>query len=724
MRAPVFIRLFATIGAATTPIATVLADHHHGPDNHHIDEEIVVSAPFQKNAAETALPIDVLRGEALRQAVGNTLGSTLNNMPGIQNASFGTGVGRPVIRGQSGNRVQVLQNSVNNVDVSAVSQDHANGVEAQLAERIEVIRGPATLLYGNGAVGGIVNVIDGRIPTRIFDHPEIFLQQSHDTNNDENNTLGKLNVSFGDLSFHLDGFSRRSNNTEIDGFAAVPDPEEITEDIDHAVRSGVIENSDMQSDGASVGFSWISDRGYIGFSMNQLDNNYGLPPGVHEHHDDEHEGEEHEDEDHEDEDHEDEDHAEDEHAEEDALIRIDLEQRRYDVKGSWTLDGPFISSVSGSVNVTDYEHLELEILDGISEPGTRFQNDGYEARFEIRHAPIAGWQGNWGVQTGDTTFSAIGAERFIPETDTETLALFAVEQYESDSWIWELGARVERQQLDGGAACRHQETTLSLSASAQRAFGESNNLIIGLSRSERAPTLEERYSNINDATCQTQATGELVEHAATGLFEIGQPDLDPEVSTNLEFGLRKYASHFEARLNFYYNVIDDYIYLQNQSSDSDIATWTARDAVFYGFESELTYPLRLRNNTQVDLRLMADMVRARFTEQKSTGRNIPRIPPARLGAGIRYSGNRWTISADATHAFAQNNNAEFETETQSYTRVDLYADYHLELGSAEWLFYANADNLLDEEIRNHTSFLKDVVPEPGRSIRLGIRFSY
>lgn len=739
MNVSVVYRFITTVGAVTLPISAVQADHHHTPGNHHYDEEIVVSAPFQKNAAETALPINVLSGESLRQTLGNTLGDSLGHMPGIQNASFGTGVGRPVIRGQSGNRVQILQNSVSNVDVSAVSQDHANGVEAQLAERIEVIRGPATLLYGNGAVGGIVNVIDGRIPTRMFDHPEIFLQQSHNANSDENNTLGKFNASVGNFSIHLDGFTRKSNNTEISGFAALPEADEDEHEGEHEdeheeehedeahdhddegeeARRGVIENSDTDARGVSAGFSWVSEAGFLGFSFNRLDNNYGLPPGVHGHHDEEHDDDDHAGDDpmHDEEEH-------DDHSEEEATIRIDLAQKRYDLKGAWTFERGFVKSVSGHVNVTEYEHEELEIEDGIAEVGTRFENEGYEARFEIGHTPVLGWEGNWGVQMGDTTFSAIGEESFIPETDTQSVALFAVEQQTYGDWTWELGARVERLELDSGAACSHNETTVSLSASLQRPLNDSTNLLAALSRSERAPTLEERYSNINDTTCQVQAASNLVEHAATGLLEIGNPELDPEVSSNLEFGLRKYGDRWEAEINVYYNAIDDYIYLQGDSTDDDIAVWAASDAVFYGFESELRYPLAIRASTQLDLRLMADLVRARFDDPVLGSRNIPRIPPARLGAGFRYSGGNWTISADVTEAFEQNDTATGETDTQGYTSVDLYADYHMDFGNAELLFYANADNLLDEEIRSHASFLKDVAPEAGRSIRFGVRFSY
>ncbi|MFT7218668.1 MAG: iron complex outermembrane receptor protein [Candidatus Azotimanducaceae bacterium] len=724
--------LATVVFAAVVPIQAAKADHHHETTHHHIDEEIVVSAPFQKRAADTALSVEILSGEALRQAVGNTLGDTLDGIPGIQNASFGTGVGHPVIRGQSGNRVQILQNSVNNVDVAGVSQDHADGVEPLLADRIEVIRGPATLLYGNGAIGGVVNVIDGRIPSRLFDHAEIVVQQSHDANNDENKTLGKINASLGSLSVHLDGYSRKSNNTNIPGFAVLSaiDADQHAEDGDeHADeheehegeqeepgRQGVIENSNTDASGYSVGLSWVTDSGYVGYSYNRIDNSYGLPLGGHAHTEDESEDEHHDEHDHADE------LGEESEAEE--LVRIDLQQKRHDLKAEYRFTEGFVNRVSAQINITDYAHNELEILGGVAEIGTRFENEGTATRIEFGHAPVGNWFGTFGIQLGDTTFSAIGAESFIPETDTRSTALFAVERLELEDWQWELGARVERLNLDAGESCDSDETTLSLSVTGIRDLNDETNVMFGLSRSERAATLEERFSNIDVSACAPALQGNLVEHAATQLFEIGNPNLDAEVSLNLEVGFRKHSGAWTAEINAYYNTIDDYIYLQTSGIDDELASYNAQDALFYGVESELQYHWPLKHGAEFKLSFMADAVKASFDDSVTGDRDVPRIPPMRVGIKADYQASNWAVALNVMEVWDQDDTAAGETRTQGYTRVDLYTDYHVTFGRAEALLFANAKNLTDERIRSHASFLKDIAPEPGRSIQLGIRFSY
>ena len=294
------LRIFLTVVALYHATSFANNDKH---SRHDYEEEIVVSAPFQQNEANTALPINVLTGEALAREVEDALGATLKNQIGIHNTSFGPGVGQTVIRGQSGNRVQVLQNSVSNVDVSSISPDHVNGVEPALASRIEVIRGPSTLLYGNGAIGGIVNIIDDRILTSSLDQPEFLLEQSHNTVNDGNKTVAKLNATLGRFNFHLDGFRRDNNDVEIDGLAIDEAALELLEEAheeDHEEEAhaeeeghgheeeivnsnGYIANSDAESDGYTFGTSVSGEQGFIGISVSRLNNEYGLPGGTHGH---------------------------------------------------------------------------------------------------------------------------------------------------------------------------------------------------------------------------------------------------------------------------------------------------------------------------------------------------------------------------------------------------------------------------------------------------------
>lgn len=688
------------VGVMALLIAHSALGDHHKKENHHIEEEIVVSAPFQRNVADTALPVTLIKGESYRKAVSSSLGETLQNQPGIQNSSFGPGVGRAVVRGQSGNRVQVLQNSANTLDVSAISPDHANGVDPFLATGIEVVRGPATLLYGNGAIGGIVNVLDERIPESSFATPEFSIERTHNTVNDENKTVGKLNFSKGLFNFHLDAIGRDNNDVEIDGYAIdeLLQPETNTR--------GFIANSEAEASGYTIGTSISGDWGFIGLSRNDLDNEYGLPPGAHEHEEDGH-GDEHG----------------DEQGEELDFVRLDMSQTRYDLRGEFLPGDSFVEKITGGVNYTDYQHDELEFEAGESPVvGTRFDNKGLEARFTLSHKRINNWVGHWGVQYGDSEFSAQGEEAFIPETDRRNYALFGIERWDAQKTTFELGIRVERNNLDPGAQCDRDETTSSLSASVLRDLGDSTNLMVALSRSQRAPTLEERYSNIGIATCAPDQSS-LVLHAATGLYEIGNPDLDVETASNLEIGIKHNTGDWKGELNLYYNRISDYIYLLEAGTDSfdrPIANYRAQDATFYGAEVRLNRTLMQTQQGSLEVRLQGDLVRASFDK----GGDVPRLPPARVGSGLLFSSNQWSVDLGLTHVFDQKHTAAGESDTDGHTLLELYGDYHFTLGETELLMFVKGTNLLDEEIRNHMSFLKDFAPAAGRAIRFGVRFTY
>ena len=717
---------------------------------------IVVSAPFRQNEANTALPINVLTGEALAREVEDSLGATLRNQIGIHNTSFGPGVGQTVIRGQSGNRVQVLQNSVSNVDVSSISPDHVNGVEPALASRIEVIRGPSTLLYGNGAIGGIVNIIDDRILTSSIEQPEFLVEQSHNTVNEANKTVAKLNATLGRFNFHLDGFRRDNNDVEIDGFAIdeaalelleeahEEDHEEDHEEEAHAdeedhgheeeiVNSkGYIANSDSESDGYTFGTSVSGKQGFIGISVSRLNNEYGLPGGTHGHHEEEH-GDEHHDEDEHEEEHGDEHDDEDEHGEEhgeeheeegEEFVRLDMEQTRYDLKGEYRFEDGFLERVQASVNYTDYEHVELEIEpDGAAVIGTVFSNEGYEARVTATHSPIGRWEGVWGFQFSDTEFSALGEEAFIPETDSNGYALFAVERLEAAGVSWEFGYRYERNETDPGQNCDKRESTNSLSASLLYDFNSSSNMMIAISRSERAPTLEERYSNVDTSRCSAAVDPEdWVSHAATGLLEIGDPELGKERAANIEIGFRKHSGKLTGEISVYYNQIQDYIYLEDSGEfeEQTVARYVSEDTDFFGAEGRINFRALQNEYGELDLSLKGDLVRAEFDDSG----DVPRIPPARLGLSLAWHSPSWSLNMSLTKVFDQKETALGEFKTDGYTRLQLYADYHVDLGSGELLLFAKGNNLLDENIRDHTSFLKNYAPEPGRGVRLGVRYTY
>ncbi len=701
-------------------------------------QEIVVTAAFADSEAETALPIGVLTGEELAEKVSNSLGDTLKNEIGVNSASFGTGVGQPIIRGQTGNRVSVLQNGVGVTDASNVSPDHANGVEAVLANRLEVVRGPSTLLYGSGAVGGVVNVIDNRVPETLMDAPEFIIQQSRNSVNDENKTVVRLDASAGNFAFHLDAYTRENDNVEVPGLAvdesAVERLEELVaehlahehageeihdEEAGHADEAfdnsnGFIGNSDSEADAGTLGFSYVGDNGFIGFSANRLESNYGLPPGAHAH---AHGEEEHLDE-----------HVEEqaEAHEEVEFVRIDMESTRYDLRGMVSFTNSWVDNIRGAIGVTDYQHAEVEFFEaGGSGIGTLYSSEGSEGRFTLEHIPVGNWSGVWGLQFTDSEFSAAGEEAFIPRSDIGSLGLFAVERFTQGNLTAELGFRFEDNDVDPVGRCGFDGSATSLSGSVLYDMDAESNVLFGLSRSERAPTVEELYSNTDAATCAAYADAEnFVLHAATNLLEIGNPNLSEETSQNVEFGYRKHSGAWTGEVSAYYNAIDDYIFLDLTGAEHEgqaIASYLARDAIFRGLEAEISFTLMERGATSLVLGLFGDLVDAEFD---SDG-NVPRIPAAKVGGELRYFGPNWTMHLHLTRVDDQDDVGELELGTAGYSLLSLYVDYHWDFGAdSELKVFVRGDNLLDEEVRNHASFLKNYAPEPGRGVTLGLRFEY
>ncbi len=753
-------RTFLWRGAFTAVLiaasSTALSDTSevHRDAHHQYLEEIVVSAPFETIATETMQPINVLTGEALLEESANTLGETLKDQIGINSASFGPGVGHPVIRGHTGNRVGILQNGVGTTDVSNQSPDHAEGIEVSFAERIEIIRGPASLLYGSGAIGGVINVIDGRVPEAVPERPELMIEQTYNDNNGEDRTLLGLEAGTGPFVFRVEGFRRESGNVEIPGYAideaAVMALEEQfhghedEHDHDHEEEElpntrGFIGNSDSESEGGSIGFSFVDDRGFIGFSASKLSNEYGLPPGSHTHAHGEEEGEHHDEDGHDEDGHDEDEHHEDEHdedghdeedghghgGEEVEFVRLDLEKTRYDLRAGLDFDDGFIESVSTAFAYTDYTHDEVEYFeDGGQVIGTVYSNEGYEGRITLNRRATGRWTGIYGVQFTDNEFSAVGEEAFIAESDIRNVGFFGFEQFKHDRFNMEFGFRYDANEVETGA-CNSDESEFSASGSLLYKINEESNAFFGVTRATRTPSVEELYSNVDNNTCGRYADDEdLVLHAATNLLEIGNPELDPETSRNLEIGYRHHTGRITGEISAYINQIDDYIFLNltgEEFEEQPIAQHMARDAEFRGVEARLNVNVFESENFGVNWSLFGDSVNADF----DAGGDIPLIPADKFGTDIEFFGPRWTIHFHMSRVSDQNDTGDFERPTEGYDEVSLYGDYHWDLGDAgELKVFLKANNLTDEEIRNHTSRLKNFAPEPGRSYLVGLRYSY
>jgi iron complex outermembrane receptor protein len=686
----------------------------------------VRATPLADTAESLATPVEVLAGSKLDEAKAGTLGETVAGLPGVQSSNFGPGVGRPIIRGLDGARVQVLSDGLGSGDVSTVSVDHAVTIEPFLANQIEVLKGPATLLYGSGAIGGAVNVVDGRIPELLPDAP---LQGRAELRggsvDDERTGMFRLDGHAGQVAFHFDALHRETDDYAIPGYpesAALMAEHGETPDPDEA---GILRNSAVRTAAAALGVSWIGDRGFMGAAYSLYNTAYGIPGGhAHEGEDDGHEEE------HEDEEHEDEEHG-------DADVRIVMDQRRTELRGGIDNPGPF-ESLRMKFADTDYTHTEFEGV-GI---GTVFHNRSREGRAELVHHPVAGWRGAFGVQAGKRDFDAIGEEAFVPASRSNDTGLFWLGKRTFDTargaLQLDLGLRHDDNRLDvdnsATAAPDRDFGTTSASAGFGWKASEAVHLSLGLDRAQRAPGAEELYSNGL--------------HVATGSFEFGDPTLGVETARRIELGLHLHRGPFEAQLSAWQARYDDFIYLAGSDAEIDgapLRVWRQDDARFDGVEAKLDWDIAETDAGLWSLNVFGDVVRGRLvadagstvlqvfevehgdhvdevTARVANGGNLPRIVPARVGATLRWEREGWRASLGAVRYAKQDDVAAYETTTPGYTLVDAHVAWHLDTkGGRELELFVDANNLTDREARPHTSFLKDVVPLPGRNVVFGVR---
>ena len=635
-------------------------------------EPVIISAPLHQKVAETAHPVNVLAGEDLSMKQATTIGETLKGELGIHSMSFGASVGQPVIRGQSGVRVQVLQNGLSSLDASGVSPDHANSTEAILAERIEVLRGPASLLYGSGAIGGIVNVIDNRIPIYVPEASELAFEQRYNSVSNQWSSVLKHDGGLDNFAWHLDGFYRTSDNYHV--------PIESN-------GLGYVPNTDAESWSGTLGASWIDDWGMVGFSYNHLDNNYGVPPV-------------------------------------DEFVRIALKQNRYDARAEFYQPLSWVESLKLRFAYNDYQHVELE--DGIT-VGTQFDIQGIEGRAELVHNSIGFIDhGAFGFQAQSEDSVAIGEEAFVPPSLTQNYALFMIEGIHTGNISYELGLRVEHQQIDAEGFAPKQHTPVSASLSAL--WNATDNLFVSLAftHAQRAPDVPELFA---DGV-----------HFAAQSYELGDEDLQLETSYNLEFSFTTEFDWFSTELNVFHNWSNNYIIQQNTGdwfnldSESFVSACTLgeeclpvfqatqNNARFYGFEAQLAFPLWEGENNQFAMTLFSDFVRGELV----AGGNVPRMPPLRYGFQLDYTGyDAFSAGLRLTRAEAQNHAGENEIPTAGYLLLGANISYQVQFADKyDFLLFVKGNNLLNQTIRNSTSFLKDYAPEPGRGAEVGLRLSF
>lgn len=642
-------------------------------------EPIIVTAnPLGRSRNELAQPVTVLSGDDLLHKLQPTIGETLSQEPGIRSTYFGPNASRPVIRGLEGDQITILQNGINNLDASAASVDHNVGIDPLSVERVEIIRGPAALLYGSKAVGGVVNIIDNRIPNEpIAEKITGVVDLRTNSANKERSGSMLLEGGVGNYAWHMNGFDRSTSNLKIPGFARSKRlrAEEPLADGE-SESNGKLVNSQSETKGGTIGVTRFFKKGFFGASVTNYDSNYGTV------------------------------------AESD--VTIDMNQSRVDFAGEYRDASESIKKVEYKLGISDYEHTEFEG----TEAGTVFKNRGYDSRVELVHNKLGIFEGSVGFQSGENDFEAIGSEAFLPPTTTKTNSGFILEEMPLGNARLQVGGRLDHQKIDVGdtasfGAAQYRDD-LTGSGSLGLIFNPVKDYTFAISTAytQRAPNAQELYSN--------------GVHVATGTFSVGDNDLDIQQSKGLDLSLRKEAGFLTGEVNLFYNNFNNFITSAptgqtDSESETPIYNYVNLQAEFYGAEIKTGFTAYDENSHKLKFEIRGDYVEARNSD---TGEPLPRISPARVGGSAIHNYKKIGLRIDADYTFAANHVSEYENKTDGYMMVNVGADYDINVGLTSSTLYIKATNLLNEEARNHVSFLKDQAPLAGRSLMVGIKSAF
>lgn len=666
--------LLSTLCAAAEPNEHA---HEHEHDDHWDTETIVVTAsPLEHDRDEIAIPIDTVDRGELIEHLGGTLGDSLSHLPGIASTGFSTGASRPVIRGQDAYRTEVLEDGLGMGDVSKESPDHAVPINPLVAQRVEIVRGPATLRYGGGASAGVVNVITNRVPDRLPEDEiagDVF--GGIGTVANERDLAVGLDGRHGLFALHADGLLRRSNDYQIPN-----------DDGPHQQNG-----TQTQAYSGSIGGAYIEDeRGRLGFAYTRVENKYGIP-------------------------------------EVGESVEIDMTANRFRFEGD--LHEPISGIREFRVRgvYTDYEHDEA--VDG--DVGQTYRNDEFEGRIEVLHVPVLGLIGAVGLHGRTREFEAKGeAAEFLAPTDTEMVALYAFEELElTDGLSGEFGLRIEHTHVDGTDITDQSRDRdfFPLSGSVGLVSSPTDGLTIGAvgSISQRAPSQVELL-----------ARGA---HEATSTFEIGDPELDEETAFTAELRMEFKGARGRLAWAGFATRYEDYIFgqLTGQFVDAggnpiaptdpdalDQVLYQERDALFYGTEISGEFDVHEFDAGSVGLDGQFDFVRARFTN--GSHRDLPRITPIRWGGGLSWTSEDISARVGFLRTEAQNDNGLFESRTKGFTYLNASLTYRIAFfdGGVPLELTAVGRNLSDVRGRNHLAFNSDDVILPGRNFRFGIRASF
>ncbi len=646
------VRVEVTVAAGMAPLEIVLRDDLHYA-------EVVTVGPSPRDPFESYQPTSVLSGQDLVLKLEGSLGGLLRNEPGVSERSLGPGPSRPIIRGQDGDRVLILQNSQRTGDLSSQSGDHGVSINPAAATQVEVVRGPATLLYGANAIGGLVNVISNQIPTRPVSGVQGATQVDVATNGGQAGVAGDLTVGNGAWALNLGGSGRRSGN--------------------YHTPEGEVDNTQTRGGYGNVGLARTTQDSFVGVGVQFDDTKYGVP------------------------------------VIEGGQIELTPRRQVYSGRGEFrNLTGLF-TSARGSVAYHRYRHEELEG----DEVGTQFRNDVLDLDVRATHTPVGRLTGTVGVSGYLRSFGAVGAEALSPPVDQSVFSTFTYQEVAWSHATLQFGARYDYAGYapEGGLRPR-QFNNLSFSLGSLFRPTERSTLALSFARAARNPALEELYF--------------FGVHAGNFSFEVGNDDLDSEVSYGLDVSYRVRLPRLTAEATYFNNTVNNYIFRSSLSEDAFDARYSAGGAHAENGHGNLEFPIvefigrdvRLQGveaHADVDLvgglhlELGLDTVRG---ELRDGGDPLPRIPPVRLTSGLRYHWNALQLGAQLVTAAAQDRVYDVETPTDGYTTLRLFGAYSVQAGRTLHTFSGRLDNLTDQLYRNHLSLVKDLVPEMGRSVRL------
>jgi iron complex outermembrane recepter protein len=644
---------------------------------------VVTASPFASPLEDLAAPVTIVTRDTILTSSASTLGALLKDQPGISESAFAAGASRPVIRGLDNTRVRVQENGIGAGDVSAVSEDHGVPIDPFAAERVEVVRGPATLRYGSEAIGGVVNVINNRIPKAIPKGGfEAEAGAAYDSVSYGRQAFGRMEAATGDVVWHGDAFARKSENY------AIPGPVDRQSET-WAETSGI-------AGGASVMLGNDDFDGYAGAAVTYYDSKYGIPaPG---------------------------DPA--------NPVHIDMHQTKVQLASELEFEGGPFSALGLTGGYSDYSHGEV---DATGATGSRFDSEEWEARAELLHRAAGPFTGAFGLQVRKRDIEAAGEGReLLAPTTTEAIAAFLFEEMPlaGERLKLQMGGRIEQVDVSGRAldasiplapsdyAVERSFTPASVSAGL--VFAPFETWVFGFTAQhvERAPDALELFSK--------------GPHEATETFEIGDPALDKESALSFELNARREGDDYSFEAAVFHTSFKDFIYKRmtgemcddsydtctphGAGSELDQVLFTQEDATFRGFETKASVTLARWGEARAGITGQFDMVRAEL----DAGGNVPRIPPMRAGAGMFYAGPEVSARLGFLHAFEQDRLSAGETATGSYTDLGGEVRYRVParfLGGHALELALVGENLLDQDIRNHVSFKKANVLQPGRNVR-------